>query len=142
MCWNRRCDVSFEIIDKNICSKIETFDPKAKCIYNNEYKKCQKVYTKCEDYGSSCYYVVPWLEEKNDFNYYYKCLRKLKEGSTNSYECIEERRNCTEYYGDDEATPVFLWDQVTQIKGVLSMKQKPTQNVTNNTNLAKYIMIL
>ena len=107
--YKRLCFMSFINIDKNICSNLEPYNSKAKCIYNSDVKKCQEVFTKCEDYGSSsCYNVVPSLEEKNDFNYYYKCVRKLKEGSTTLYECIEERRNCAEYDGDDEATCISL----------------------------------
>ena len=107
--YNRTCSLSFVNIDKNICSNLKPYDPKAKkCIYDSDNKNCKGVYSKCEDYIWSSCNIVPWLEEKNDFNYYYKCVRKLKEGSTTSYECIEERRNCTEYDGDDEATCISL----------------------------------
>ena len=106
---SRSCWLSFTNIDKNICPNLEPSNPKAKCIYNSANRKCLEVYTKCEGYEdrhSSCSNVAPWLEDKNDFNYYYKCVQKQKEDST--YECVEERRNCTEYNGDDEATCISL----------------------------------
>jgi len=103
---NRTCYSSINNIDKNICSNMELYNPKAKCVYDSAYRRCQEVCTKCE-YYTHCSTGVPWLDDKNDFNYYYKCFNKLKEGST-TYECVEERRNCTEYDGDDEATCISL----------------------------------
>jgi len=108
---NRTCDLSIRNTDKDKCSYMAPSNPKAKCIYNSAYHNCEQVYTKCEDFGTgyySCLNRIPWLEDKNDFNYFYKCFPKQNEGSTTSYECVEERRNCTEYDGDDEATCISL----------------------------------
>ena len=101
---DRTCFLSLADIDKNICSNMKLNNPKAKCVYDSARRRCQEVCTKCEDYTICS--GAPWLDDKNDFNYYYKCFIKPKEDST--YECIEERRNCTEYDGDDEATCISL----------------------------------
>ena len=42
---------------------------------------------------------------KNDYNYYYKCSFKTDDGAR---KCEEERRNCTEYSGDDESVCTSL----------------------------------
>ena len=104
---DRTCSSSINNIDKNICSNMKLNNPKTKCVYDSDYRRCKEVYLKCEDFtycGSGA--GAPWLEEKNDYNYFYICVEKQKEDLT--YECVEERRNCTQYYEDDEATCISL----------------------------------
>ena len=99
----RRCNSSFKNIDKDACSKLTVIIKEdGKCIYKDQY--CVEVYPKCEDYYthlSSCSSSrIPWDESKNDYNYYYKCSLNTVDGVR---KCEEERRNCTEYSGDDES---------------------------------------
>jgi len=96
----RLCMDSFKNIDKNAWSKLIVINgKKGKCIYKDQ--NCVELYPKCEDYFlSSCTSSIPWDESKNDYNYYYKCSLKRVDGVS---KCEEERRNCTEYKGDDES---------------------------------------
>ena len=93
--------------DEYICPKLTVSNEKGKCIYKDSY--CREVYPKCEDYytylDSCSQYRIPWDESKNDYNYYYKCSLKEVDGVQ---KCEEERRNCTEYDGDDESVCTSL----------------------------------